>query len=208
MQSGIGPDLVGRQQAGHGVRRGLADSHRAAALVEARCVRVGEDHQPLGRRGCARRLRARVALGQRRRGYRGAAAQFRNRLFPWDREELAPIDRGGLRGRRRNWRRDVADNKEGLDDPSGLSRSYEMRDHPHVFAEIPRGGAERCLQEQKAVERPRSRGRDLRSASSRGSRWRSVRCGAAFGFDLKGLETNRCDREASLGLMGSNSIIA
>jgi hypothetical protein len=22
-----------------------------------------------------------------------------------------------------------------------------------------------------------------------GSRWRSVRCGAAFGFDLKGLET-------------------
>jgi hypothetical protein len=125
---------------------------------------------------------------------------------------LAPIrtphDRGGLRGRRRNWRRDVADNKEGLDDPSGLSRSYEMRDHPHVFAEIPRGGAERCLQEQKAVERPRSRGRDLRSASSRGSRWRSVRCGPAFGFDLKGLETNRCDREASLGLMWSNSIIA
>jgi hypothetical protein len=57
----------------------------------------------------------------------------------------APHDRGGLRGRRRNWRRDVADKKEGLDDvlPSGVSRSYEMRDHSHVFgAEILRGGAE------------------------------------------------------------------
>ena len=114
-------------------------------------------------------------------------------------------------GRRRNWRRDVADKKEGLDDVlqvvcRGLMNCAIIR---MFFAQIPHGGAERCLQEQKAVERPRSRGRDMRSAVLEGSRWRSVRCGTAFGFDLKGLETlwqrssarrvnlrraNRCDR--------------
>jgi len=78
--SGIGPDLVGRQQAtGHGVRRRLADSHRAAALVEACCVRVGEDHRPLGRRGCGYRsrtpTRSPTQLAARRSRQKGAVGR-------------------------------------------------------------------------------------------------------------------------------------
>src|SRR6202011_5596936 len=46
---GIEPDLVERQQAaGHRVRGRLTDPHRPGALVEGRCVRVGQNRQPPG----------------------------------------------------------------------------------------------------------------------------------------------------------------
>ena len=47
--TGIEPDLVERQQAaGHRVRGRLTDPHRPGALVEGRCVRVGQNRQPPG----------------------------------------------------------------------------------------------------------------------------------------------------------------